>query len=362
MVPLSVSAIGKQSGMAGMGILAAMLVVVFVAAIAIKQSWRSDIDLSQAGYRWQGMQANAYIRGAETLALIALEKDKTDNEIDETGEAWAQPFDFPTDHGFMQIRVADAQAKLNLNRLGTVYQQNANGSPLSGAQKYSAEQRQFIRLLQVIEIEEDTFLSLAEAEEIMDALVDWLDADANITGFSGAEQNHYSQLEPPYTMTNGPMLSVSEFSQIKGVSRALYNGLLPYLSALDDGANAWLNANTMDLKLVQTINYDNDLSPMDSNAAQQLFDDIRTNPKESTRDLEDALSLTGVFGASSASGSNSNGASNAPQPDIGNFVFGSGWFDMNVTVTVGDTVKRYASRISRVGAKAKVERRSDANF
>ncbi len=348
----------KQKGMAGMAILAAMMVVVFVAAIAIKQSWRSDIDLSQAGYRWQGMQAKAYIQGAETLALIALEKNKSANEYDSPNEDWAQPYDFPTDHGFLQISLTDAQAKLNLNALGTAYKKNSNGAQLSGAAKYSAEQRQFIRLLQTIEIDENTRLSLAESEEIMDAVVDWLDSDQGISGFGGAEQDYYSQIEPPYTMTNGLMVSVSELSRVKGVTQTLYTKLSPYLSALDDGASSWLNANTMSVELVQTINMDNDLSPLDKASAEQYLDDFRANPKESTTDLNDAINnLGGVLGSGSRSGN-----SNAPKLDTANFVFASNWFEMSTTVTVGDTVKQYKSRIDTRGSSVRVERRSDANF
>jgi len=353
---LSVSSKHKQNGIAGMGILAAMMVVVFVAAIAIKQSWRSDIDLAQAGNRWQGMQAKAYIQGAETLATIALDKDKNapnQAPVDTLDEAWAQPFEFPTDHGYMQIRISDAQAKMNLNALGQAYQTNANGLVRSGAEKYSDRQRQFIRLLQQFRIDDEgTLVSQPQAEEIMDALLDWLDGDDTVSGFGGAEENFYSQIEPPYTIANGLMVSVTEFARIKGVTRTLYNDALPYITALDD--TNWINANTMDLALVRSINNNNDLLPLDPSQAETILSNIRQNGgMENAQDIEDALTLAGFSVAT---------GNNVPKPDIDNFVFQSNWFVMDTTVTVGDTIKRFKSRIDRSGQQARVERRSDANF
>lgn len=367
---LRIYSLQKQAGLAGIGILAALMLVVFVAAIAIKQSWRSDIDLSQAGHRWAGMQANAYIQGAETFALIALEENKKVNSFVALTQDWAQPIEFPTDHGFMQINVTDAQSKLNINMLGQPYQQNANGLLLTGPEKYSPEQRQFIRLLQTVELEENTFLSLAEAEEIMDALVDWLDADSNVTGFSGAEQDYYSQLEPAYTMTNGPMLSVSELSRVKGVSRPLYNALLPHLAALDTQASSWINMNTANFNIVRTVNTDDSLAPLDINEAQKIVEEMRLNPKETLSEFNTFLNdFTVLSSNSSGSNASQNNASqnnapenNAPQLDTGNYVFTSNWFEMVSTVVVGETVRRYNSRIHFNGNNPRVERRSDANF
>lgn len=343
-----------QQGVVGTGILAALMVVVFVAAIAIKQSWRSDIDLKQAGHRWQGIQANAYIQGAETLARIALKKDAEADRapIDTLDEEWAQPFDFPTDHGFMQIRISDAQSKLNLNALAQPYAKNANGVPLSGAAKYSALQRQFLRLLQLLPFDDDgTLVTLAQAEEILDAIIDWLDSDVTVTGFGGAEENYYNQLELPYTISNGPMVSISELARVKGVTRVLYTALRPYVSALGDADS--VNAHTMSLALVQAINYDNDLSPIEALRAEAILEAVRSSSAEDTAALNDAFELSGL-----AAGN----AENDPQPDTRHLVFASSWFEMDSTVSVGDTVKRYRSRLHRTDGTVVVERRSDANF
>jgi hypothetical protein len=124
----------------------------------------------------------------------------------------------------------------------------------------------------------------------------------------------------------------------------------------------------MDLSLFQTINLDNNLAPLDAADAKLIFDDVRSNPKESVGDFDSAINLLPVgialsSGSNSGSRNNANGGSNnAPKPDTANFVFASNWFELDSTVTVGDTVKRYRSLINRAGDKAKVERRSDANF
>ncbi len=59
--------------------------------------------------------------------------------------------------------------------------------------------------------------------EIADAILDWRDADENITG-SGAENGHYQSLTPPYACKNGNFDSVEELLHVKGVTPELLFG------------------------------------------------------------------------------------------------------------------------------------------
>ena len=60
-------------------------------------------------------------------------------------------------------------------------------------------------------------------EAIADAILDWMDADST-TRQSGAEQDYYSTLNPPYSPRNGIPDSLEELLLIKGVTRSLLFG------------------------------------------------------------------------------------------------------------------------------------------
>ena len=266
----------------GVALVMAMLIVALVAAISVDVSWRFDLSLARSGNRWYGMQAESYLEGGESLAKLALEQDAADNEYDHLGEGWAADGStFDTDEGgYISGRVEDAQGRINLNALGTPY----NTAPgLADWQKMSAPQRRFLRLLQTInlsteisvdeETQEEILLEFDQAKNILEAVIDWIDADSNITGFGGAEADDYNQLEPVITISNGPMASVTELQILKGMTPELYKGLLPFVIALPSSEEVLLNVNTVSLEVMRSLNKQDTLTPLLVEEAQALKDE-----------------------------------------------------------------------------------------
>lgn len=351
----SMRSVASMHGAGGIAIIFALMVISVVSAIAVKQSWRSELDIARAGHRWMGMQAKAYSEGAESLAVIALEKDLANSKIDSASELWASGFDFPTDHGAMRILIVDAQSRLNLNGLGAAYNPppTGNAGSVSTTQKYKSEHLRFIRLLQTIPLDENgNVLPPTEAVSVLEAVKDWVDVDSTATGFGGAERGYYEQLDPPITIANSPMVSVSELRYVKGMTPELYQGILPFVAALP--VDALLNVNTMNVWLARTINSDDDIAPLSEQDAQQLMSEIMSNEPEDTQMLLAIPLLDTLFSAGA------NGQSNLATDGL---AFASGWFELDTTVTVGDHVRRSKSLIDRTTAgSVKVVRRSDANF
>jgi len=62
-----------------------------------------------------------------------------------------------------------------------------------------------------------------KAEEIRDAIKDWIDADDEVTG-SGAEGEYYAGLARPYAAKNAPIDCIEELLMVKGVTRELFYG------------------------------------------------------------------------------------------------------------------------------------------
>jgi hypothetical protein len=60
--------------------------------------------------------------------------------------------------------------------------------------------------------------------EIADAILDWLDADSMPREY-GAEQEYYMGLDPPYMPRNGPIGSLDELLQVRGITPELLYGL-----------------------------------------------------------------------------------------------------------------------------------------
>jgi DNA uptake protein ComE-like DNA-binding protein len=80
-------------------------------------------------------------------------------------------------------------------------------------------------------------------EEIVDAIIDWRDADST-PGASGAESSYYNTLKPPYNCKNAPFETLEELLYVKGMTPALLfgedfnlNGVLD--ANENDGDDTW---------------------------------------------------------------------------------------------------------------------------
>ena len=276
----------KQSGVA---LVMAVMIVAFVSVIAVELSWRFDLSVARNANRWKALQADYLLESAESGARYFLkidwDQDRDDGLfVDALDEDWAQ--DIPAqDVGVASLygRLADAQGKFNVNLLGEV--NNWDISQTVRWRNYTENQRRFIRLLQTINVAADPefpeYIGEYEAEEITQAVMDWMDQEQGfpqLTGSGGAEEDYYLQLEPPLTIPNGPMKSITELRVIRGMTPILYERLLPFVIALPVMTNvqtnaseyAGLNVNTMPYELIRSLNVQDQLTPLDETVAEEL--------------------------------------------------------------------------------------------
>lgn len=253
----------------GAVLILALLIVALVAGLSVSFAERFDRSLSRAESRWLGDQAKAYLIGAEALAAFVLEDD-ADNDgdaaVDHLQEDWAQeqpPFEL--DGGWLQASLSDAQGRFNLNLLAAKV---STENPATDAERFTEHQRRFIRLLQTFE---SYPLELAQAIEITEAVIDWIDSDDEPTGYGGAESLYYSGLEMPYSAPNRPLLSATELLRVKYMTPALYRLLEPYVVALDDLSG--LNINTLSVNLLRSLNVATSLAPLTLADAQSIAEE-----------------------------------------------------------------------------------------
>jgi len=285
----------------------AMMIVALVSVVAVEISWRFELSISRSANRWNGIQAKAYLEGAEHLAMVVLKEDLENDETskaDHLGESWAQQTEpFPTDHGWVSGKIEDAHGRLNINMLQPKPGACRNGDqprdsgqcPLaqSPCDNYTSAQQLFVGLLQTLNLardeEEPVFLTVDQAEVITEAVLDWLDEDSEITGFGGAESDYYEQLEPPVSIANGQMVSVSELQVIKGMTPELYRLLLTNVIALPGDVVNRVNINTAKPNLLRTIkSMDNcDLVPHGEEVGESLSSFVRGGEFTDWQEMKD---------------------------------------------------------------------------
>ena len=230
--------VSKQKSRGAVLILA-ILIVALVAGLGIKFAGDYQLGLARAEGRWHGSQGRAYGASVEGVAIVMLKDDITP-EYDSLDEQWAQEFPIPVEGGSILASMKDANSQLDLNSLLS----NLQGDDPRNAQRYSGSQRMFIRLLQTFP---ELVRSESEATDIMEAVVDWADANSDSAGNGGAEESYYSGLADPYLPANsGQFRSVEELQMVRGITPELMKALRPYITLLpSNGAvNGQNNANT----------------------------------------------------------------------------------------------------------------------
>lgn len=253
----------------GATLVMALVVVLLVTAIAVRMG--GDYLLLFRGIEQQEFlqQGRSYLRGAELLAEEALLQDlRLDTGVDSFLEPWAQMRELPLPEGILSACIEDLAARINLNDLG------------AEAGNFSTMQLRFIRLLQVLPLEEP--LSSREALALANAVFDWIDADNEVRLPGGAEALDYQRLMPAYRPANQAFSSIAELRLVQGMTPEILAALTPHVSVWGNGS---LNFNALDRGLslsapdsadgtepvmLRTLNNADSLLPISREAARRL--------------------------------------------------------------------------------------------
>jgi len=242
----------------------ALLVVVVVTLLANSLAGDFLVTFRRVENQLLSQQAHAYLRGSEGLARSALQADYRQSPgWDHRSEGWLDNRqEFPLEQGVISGTVCDLQGRFNLNSL--------IGAAVSGdgRREYSPAQAMFIRLLQTLESTLEQPVSQLQAEQITNAIADWIDSDDKVTANGGAESGHYSGLDMPYRVANKPLLSVSELRWIKGIEAPLLQALTPHVAVLPEGSS--ININSATVNIIQSINEPGNLQPISQQEAQSI--------------------------------------------------------------------------------------------
>jgi general secretion pathway protein K len=252
----------------GAALIVALLVFALCTAVIVAMKVEFTRFYQRSANLFLAEQVQAYLRGAEDLASLALlsdyDADKNRKQPrDDLQEIWAQPSaPYPLDEGgWLAGELVDLQGRFNLNALAVSAPEG------DGAPRFTPAQAQFIRLLQALE---EPPLGQAEAVQITRAIADWLDPDA-VPAADGAEDDYYFARTPAYRTANRPMASVSELRAVAYISPELYLALQPWVSVWPQ-TPAPLNIHTAPAMLLRSINADDDLNPLSEADGQALVE------------------------------------------------------------------------------------------
>lgn len=255
---------GTRNQQQGAALVVALMVVAIVSVLVTTVANDSLVTFRRVENQLHSQQAYAYLLAAEGVARRALLEDlmidRKTRYIDSDIEQWAVTgLEFATEHGVISGQLSDLTGRLNIGTLG--HRETKNNS-------YSLDQQRFVRLLQALPLEEP--LDLNSAEELANAVFDWIDEDDRVRNPGGAESYYYASAEPAGRPANRAAVSVSELRWVKGMTAEIFKTLQPHICALPAAQGA-INLNTASLEVLRSLNTDKDLQPLVKEDAESIL-------------------------------------------------------------------------------------------
>jgi len=267
----------------GMALLITIMTVSLLVAVTIqfhKTTWQQFLAANNFMVE---NQLKTIGESGVNIGLTLLEDDGEENPVTSLLDDWAEvgkeKLGGLFSIGTLQLKIIDLSGSLQVNSLVQPNDEN------SGTDSTNTEEEvrlifQNLLLSGVFTIEDE-----AEARNVVDALVDWIDADDQESEF-GAESSFYQSLVKPYNCRNGPVRYMEELLLVKGISQALLfgegdkKGLADYLTVYGD--NGKVNFNTAPLLIVKSFD------PFISDDLLEKFDEYRRDEdnKESLTNLD----------------------------------------------------------------------------
>lgn len=346
----------------GSALILALLIAAMVSLMSVRFAESFMLQLAWTESQDDARLLAVYLSGAEQLAAQLLSADAASSQadnIDHEQESWAQPVPLlPTDHGWLQVRISDAQSLFNLNNLGikTAYSDDS-GAPLTV--RFSSAQKQFVRLLQSFE---DYPISEMDAVLMTEALIDWIDEDDQTTGQGGAESLYYSSAGQSLVSSRGLMspdssiqaanqalFDISELYLIRHFTPGIVERLRPWVVVLPEPTA--LNINTAPPKLLATMNQPQILQPLAVDDVQTLLQFRQARVFGNINDFFNSPDLQALLPeVETSSGST----------DTALYSVNSDWFQLHSAVSVNDRRSRWVSLLARSEQQTRVWERHRA--
>ncbi|MCX8063807.1 MAG: type II secretion system protein GspK [Candidatus Hydrogenedentes bacterium] len=267
----------------GVAIILALVFIALLSVIVVEFLYESEVEASLASVYEGELEAYLSAKSAVAKGIAFLAEDLL-NTVSSGAPPVDSDFDLLTfnmgasmemmNNAIMHATISDEYGKINLNAL---LMPQSGGEPQERVPLVNAL-KEFFRLRDPGEG--------ARPEDIVDAILDWLDYnDGDSQRPQGAENDYYMSLENPYPCKNGPMDSIEELLLIKGITPKIYFGdpeknqlpLSEYLTVHGD----WLgrvNVNSAQPEVISAMIAGFTNNPADIGVGQRIYDDAHTQP------------------------------------------------------------------------------------
>jgi general secretion pathway protein K len=148
---------------------------------------------------------------------------------------------------------------------------------------------QFLRLIDLLNRERSEARRIGYG--IVPAVIDWTDADDEVTYLAfvrqenmGAESDYYEMQNPPGSCRNGPMDTVDELLGVKGVTPESWRRLRPFLTCVGDGK---ININAAPPLVIESLS-----EQIDTALAQMIVKQRKLKPFANTAELRNVPGMT----------------------------------------------------------------------
>jgi len=233
----------RQKNDKGAVLLTTLLIMAIMSALAVAMMSDIRAALLRSGNMSAHAQADWYMKAAEDFAKSYIETNYLTLSTIEKNTALKQPIynEIPIEDGLMRLIVFDGTQCLPLNAVTAPSFDDDFGSD-DDAENQNQKATDFGRILQRLLV--DTGMADIDASNLRAAIVDWQDADQQVSN-GGAEDYTYLGLTPAYRTPNSPVRTVSELRAVRGMNEDIYKLISPYLCAGSAQRQAKININTL---------------------------------------------------------------------------------------------------------------------
>ena len=267
----------------GVALILTLLIVSLIVVLSLQFNTAMRSEVHAAYNLRDGMTLEYVAKSGFYSALAVLKED--DTAYDSLLDDWelmkgygAYSVTLFEEEASFDLAIQDLERKIPINSLV-----NDQGVP---------DENQKSILARFLNLDEFN-LESDQVDDIVEAIIDWLDQDDNTTGFGGAENSYYQSLEIPYSCRNGPMESIEELLLVKGITKELYEGtggnpgIADYLTIYGDGN---ININTADKPVLKALSED---------ITDEVFEDLDAyrkdeNNEDTLKNISWIQSVTGI--------------------------------------------------------------------
>ncbi len=206
----------QENNERGIALLLVLWVITLLAVVCAEFSWTMRTETKVVSHFKEGEQAYYTAEAGINRAIIELMQSRKENkrkvsereaEEEEETVTWVPgggPYVFEFAGGTCEVSIADETNKIGINAFLKKYKKNPG--PLK-------------RLLS-----DKVGLEGEQRDIVADSLIDWYDADSNVTGVNGAEKDYYESLDPPYRCRNGRIPVIDDLLLVKGIDEKIFYG------------------------------------------------------------------------------------------------------------------------------------------